>query len=149
MWKNSKGIDKGERENEENKKLRQKYDLMKFIEMLHWFAFYVYVPFNKYNDRVFFNVLTELGTVLNVLKALFYYSYSGMQIGLLFLLYRKTKHTQKMEAQKVCPLHIITELSDGIAWTWALTPEFVFLTAVVNCLVKDSFISLIYWVYCK
>lgn len=53
MWKNSKGIDEGERENEENKKLRQKCDLMKFIEMLHWFAFYVYVPFNKYNDRVF------------------------------------------------------------------------------------------------
>lgn len=59
----------------------------------------------------------ELGTVLNVLKALFYYNYSGRQIGLLFLLYRKTKHTQKMEAQKVCPLHIVTELLDGIAWT--------------------------------
>lgn len=40
-----------------------------------------------------------------------------MQIGLSFLLYRKTKHTQKMEAQKVFPLHIVTELLDGIAWT--------------------------------
>lgn len=99
MWKNSKGIDKGEREKKRKTKNSGKNMIWWFIEMLHWFAFYVYVPFNKYNDRVFFfNVLTELGTILNVLKALFYYNYSGRQIGLLFLLYRKTKHTQKMEA---------------------------------------------------
>ena len=36
--------------------------------------------------------------------------------GCYFLFIGKKKKTQKMEGQKVCPLHMVMELVDGIAW---------------------------------